>query len=287
MEKMTGTVRPLARTVNGIPVQDGAGVQLLRIIGGPGLPELDPFLLLDQFKSENREDYIAGFPPHPHRGFETVTYMKNGSFTHEDSHGHVGHLKSGGVQWMTAGRGIIHSEMPAMQEGLLWGYQLWVNLPARLKMTEPAYQDLQAQDLPEHQEPGARVRVLAGARGSSTSPARTNIAFQYLDVALEDGHHFEEETPPGHNVFVFVHSGQLQCTDATGELKTVTSGQLALFGAGERVSLAAATPNGAGFLFASAERIEEPIVRYGPFVMNTEAEIHAAIRDYQMGVLHR
>jgi quercetin 2,3-dioxygenase len=261
------------------PTTDGAGVRLKRALGTRLLPMLDPFLMLDEFRSDRADDYIAGFPDHPHRGFETVTIMLEGAMEHRDSVGNHGRLAPGSVQWMTAGRGIVHSEMPKQQDGLMWGYQLWVNLPARLKMTAPRYQDLAPTTVPVVDLGDAQARVLAGAIGGVTGPVDgVYTAPTLLDVTLEAGGKLYHELPGGHTAFVFVVDG----TPAVGpEATPVPPASVAVLGAGESV---VATGPGRLLLFAGAP-IGEPVARRGPFVMNTEAEIRQAYEDYRAGRL--
>ena len=278
--------RSVDRVIKGMPVQDGAGVQLTRILGTPVLDHLDPFLMLDEFRSDDSNDYIAGFPPHPHRGFETVTYMKQGRFRHKDSRGNEGLLVDGSVQWMTAGRGIIHSEMPEMTNGLLWGYQLWLNLPAKHKMTEPRYQDIGPEKIPCVEGERQRVRLIAGEYGGQSGPAETLIPVNYFDVELQPGGVFEHTVPASWNCFAFVYEGSLRAGPA-GHDRAVQSGELVAFGDGEMIRLHNEEQDEAGFLLLAAERIEEPIARHGPFVMNTEAELIQAFVDFQNGTLHR
>jgi redox-sensitive bicupin YhaK (pirin superfamily) len=260
---------------------DGAGVRLRRSIGAQGLAQLDPFLLLDEFKSAEASDYAAGFPDHPHRGFETVTYMLAGAMEHRDHAGHHGRLEAGGVQWMTAGRGIIHSEMPLQVQGLMWGFQLWVNLPARDKMAAPRYQEFPAAAIPEVTAGGgARVRVVAGSslgvdgavRGIATDPL-------YLDVSLPAAGRFQEPLAAGHTAFLYVFEGNAA---VAGSESTIASGRLAVLGEGEGVAVTAGA-EGARFLLVAARPLGEPIARYGPFVMNTREEIQQAITDFQSG----
>lgn len=278
--------RPVDRVIKGTPVQDGAGVQLKRILGTPALDHLDPFLMLDEFRSDDSKDYIEGFPPHPHRGFETVTYMKQGRFRHKDSRGNEGLLVDGSVQWMTAGRGIIHSEMPEMTDGLLWGYQLWINLPARHKMIEPRYQDIGPERIPVIKKSDHTVRVIAGEYDGSPGPAETLIPVHYFDVELQGGAHFEHPVSADWNCFCFVYEGAVR-GDPTGSGRLVQAGELVEFGPGEAIRLQNEDGQSAGFLFLAAKRIEEPIARHGPFVMNTEDEIIQAFVDFQNGTLHR
>jgi quercetin 2,3-dioxygenase len=278
-----GDVRAARMIVKGRPTSDGAGVKLTRVIGGPSLPDLDPFLMLDEFRSEKGADYIAGFPDHPHRGFETVTYMLAGRMRHADNQGNTGLLRPGSVQWMTAGRGIVHSEMPEQEDGLMAGFQLWVNLPAKDKMTAPRYQDIDPEAIPVVKTAeGATVRVIAGQVGDAKGPVSA-VATEpvYLDVALPAGTRFEHALPPGHAAFVYVFEGTL----AIGEGATAQSarrGELAVLGPGKRAVLAAGADSGRAILVAGRP-LNEPIAKYGPFVMNTEMEIVQAIRDYQAG----
>lgn len=275
----TGDVRAPALIVKGRAASDGAGVKLYRVIGGPSLPDLDPFLMLDEFRSDKGADYIAGFPDHPHRGFETVTYMLAGRMRHGDNQGNTGLLRSGSVQWMTAGRGIIHSEMPEQEDGLMWGFQLWVNLPAKDKMTAPRYQDIEPEAIPQATPPGgATVRVIAGEVAGKHGPV-TAVATEptYLDVAVPPGARFEHALPEPHAGFVYVFDGAL----AVGG-ETVRRGELAVLGPGKRVALSAGGEAGRAILVAG-KPLNEPIAKYGPFVMNTEMEIVQAIRDYQAG----
>jgi redox-sensitive bicupin YhaK (pirin superfamily) len=277
----TDEFRAPALIVQGRPASDGAGVKLNRIIGEPSLPDLDPFLMLDEFRSDKGADYIAGFPDHPHRGFETVTYMLAGRMRHGDNQGNTGLLRPGSVQWMTAGRGIVHSEMPEQEDGLMWGFQLWVNLPAKEKMTAPRYQDIEPEAIPVVKTPaGAMVRVIAGEVSGARGPVSA-VATEptYLDVALPAGARFEHALAPEHAGFVYVFDGAL--TVGAGA-EAVRRGELAVLGPGKRVVLAAGSEAGRAILVAGRP-LREPIAKYGPFVMNTEMEIVQAIRDYQAG----
>jgi len=280
-------LRQVVRVVTGQETSDGAGVRLKRSIGTALLDHLDPFLLLDEFRSDDASDYLAGFPDHPHRGFETVTYMLAGAMRHEDHKGNRGELRAGSVQWMTAGRGIIHSEMPQQQDGLMWGFQLWVNLPARLKMTEPRYQDIPPEAVPEHvSEGGARVRVVAGSSGGQRG-AVSGIATEplYLDVALQAGGRFEQPVPAGHTAFAYVFdgAGRVGVTDADAG-SGLRAGQLAVLGDGDGV-VAQAGEAPLRFLLLAARPLGEPVARYGPFVMNTEQELVQAFQDFRDGRL--
>jgi redox-sensitive bicupin YhaK (pirin superfamily) len=279
-------LRKITQIIRGMDTSDGAGVKLKRILGSPELNQLDPFLLLDEFKNDDPNDYAAGFPDHPHRGFETVTYMMAGAFTHRDSKGNEGHLTAGSVQWMTAGKGIIHSEMPEQTEGLAWGYQLWLNLPAKFKMTEPKYQDLPSDKLPIVEKKGIRVKILAGEYEGAKSPGRSFTPFVYLDVKLEPGSAFTYPAPKDHNAFIYVIEGKAKTGDGK-EPSYVKSGYLGVFGEGDSVSVEAADNESLHFLFASAQKLNEPVVRGGPFVMNTMGELKQAFYDYQTGLLGR
>lgn len=277
-------LKKIIQIVQGLPTSDGAGVKLKRILGSPELNQLDPFLLLDEFKNDNPDDYAAGFPDHPHRGFETVTYMMAGAFTHRDSKGHEGHLTAGSVQWMTAGRGIIHSEMPEQADGLAWGYQLWLNLPSKLKMIEPRYQDLSSEKLPRVEKNGVWIKVLAGEFNGAKSPGQSFIPFTYLDVKLEPGASFNFSIPENQNTFIYVIEGKTK-TGPDSEPSYVKQGFLGVFGEGDSVRLMSADTSPVHLLFASAQKLNEPVVRGGPFVMNTMTELKQAFYDYQTGRL--
>jgi redox-sensitive bicupin YhaK (pirin superfamily) len=272
--------RQVLRLSKGQPTSDGAGVRLNRVIGNQSLSELDPFLLLDEFRSEDGADYIGGFPDHPHRGFETVTYMLAGRMRHGDNHGHSGLLGPGSVQWMTAGRGIVHSEMPEQQDGLMWGFQLWVNLPAKDKMIAPRYQEFDPAAVPAVDVAGARVRVIAGRVGQTHGPV-VGIATEptFLDVNLAAGGSFALELPREHHVFAYPFEGDALIGEPAA---AVARGTLAVLGPGERVMLGAGTTP-ARILLAAAKPLNEPVARYGPFVMNTQDELRQAFVDYQAG----
>jgi redox-sensitive bicupin YhaK (pirin superfamily) len=241
--------------------------------------------LLDEFKSDVRDDYIAGFPDHPHRGFETVTYMLAGSMEHRDHVGNQGRLEAGSVQWMTAGRGIIHSEMPKQEDGLMWGFQLWVNLPADKKMSPPSYQEIAPNEIPTvEREDGIRIRVIAGS-SSETAGAVIGIATDplYLDVSMPVGSRFEQDVEPGHTLFAYVFEGEGEfgATDE-GPGEKVGSGHLAAFSDGSGV-LAETQDESVRFLLLGARPLGEPMARYGPFVMNNEEQIRQAFQDYREG----
>lgn len=273
--------RPLRARVRGEATSDGAGVRLTRVIGGRPLPDLDPFLLFDEFRSDEAGDYIAGFPDHPHRGFETVTYMLAGRMRHRDSRGNSGLLEPGSVQWMTAGSGLVHSEMPEQQEGRLWGFQLWVNLPARDKMIAPRYQDIPAGAVPELVLSGATVRVLAGSQGGVSGPVQgVATAPLYLDLRLQAGGRYDAVVPEGHAAFAFCYDGAAQL-GSPGE--ALSRGELAVLGDGDHLPVATAGEGGAGVLLIAGRPLREPVARYGPFVMNTRDEIMRAFEDYRAG----
>ena len=276
------TLRLPTRISRGVPTSDGAGVRLTRLMGGdPRMPSVDPFLMLDYFDSPDASDYLAGFPPHPHRGFETVTYMLNGRMRHKDNHGHEGVIETGGVQWMTAGRGIVHSEMPEQTSGLMRGFQLWVNLPAKLKMQAPAYQEHPAASMPvEMRDGGVEVKVIAGAtsRGTKGPVTVEPTEARYFDLTLPDGASFEETLPREHAGFLVVHSGAIAFPDG----RDVDALGLAELGAGDAVRFAA-KGGPARVLLIAGKPIGEPVAWHGPFVMNTRDELVQAFEDYQAG----
>jgi len=262
-----------------MPASDGDGVRMTRIIGTPELNMLDPFLLLDAFGSDQPQDYIGGFPSHPHRGFETVTYLLAGRMRHKDNAGNEGVIEPGGVQWMTAGRGIVHSEMPEQENGLLMGFQLWVNLPARAKMTAPGYQEYPPSGVPlERRDNGTQVRVVAGTTEAGTVGAVKNewVRPTYLDVTLPAGLEFEQSVGPDDNSFIYLIEGDLQVGEQHKPLGPRTLG---ILGRGARVHVN--TADGARFLLVSAQPLNEPVARGGPFVMNTREEIVQAFDDYR------
>ena len=282
------SIRQLQRIIASQATSDGAGVRLRRSIGQAPSLRVDPFLMLDEFSSDNADDYIAGFPDHPHRGFETVTYMLDGHMLHQDHLGNRGDLKSGGAQWMTAGRGIIHSEMPQQQSGRLRGFQLWINLPAREKMKAASYRDIDPAEIPHADLPGgASVRVIAGTyvggsetvagpiQGISSEPL-------FIDVRLPAGARFASALPATHSAFVYAYEGELLVGDAA-EHQRLPAHAAGVLAAGDRVELC--SDGAAAFLLLAARPLNEPVVQYGPFVMNTREEIEQAIDDYQNGRL--
>ncbi len=274
-------LRKPVRVTAGELARDGAGVRLRRLLGTPHSPSIDPFLLLDYFDSANTSDYLAGFPEHPHRGFETVTYMLAGRMRHRDNRGHEGVIEPGGVQWMTAGRGIVHAEMPEQTEGLMRGFQLWVNLPARLKLSAPAYQEYGPERIPVETRDGATVKVIAGRTSRGTRGPITTAATEalYLDIALAAGARFVEPIDPAHAVFVVVYEGALRIGEDAQSMRAVA---LAALGDGDAVALAAAQAP-ARALLIGGRPLREPVAWYGPFVMNTEREIVQAMHDFQAG----
>lgn len=274
-QEQSTDLRQVILTTMGVPTTDGAGVNMTRIIGTPELDHLDPFLLFDVFESDNPDDYIAGFPPHPHRGFETVTYMLAGQMRHRDNAGNEGVIRAGGVQWMTAGRGIIHSEMPEQEDGLMWGTQLWVNLPQQDKMTAPAYREFTAAEIPlERRDGNIEIRAIAGKSGAVVDRPTEPI---YLDVTLPANTAFSEDVPKTHSAFVFVLDGSLWIEGL--ELQSRT---MAILGDGTRV-FAETKDLASRFLLVAGLKLDEPIARGGPFVMNTQTELKQAIDDYQSG----
>ncbi len=278
------SLRELLSVHTGRATSDGAGVRLIRVFGGAGIERFDPFLMLDEFGSDNPDEYIAGFPPHPHRGFETVTYMLEGNMRHEDHLGNVGRLRSGGVQWMTAARGIVHSEMPEQEHGRMRGFQLWLNLPARDKLGEPGYRDFAPEEIPWVELPGGvRAGVIAGQLrvggiiedGAVQRPVSEP---QLVDLTLPAGAAVAPELADGLRALLYVYEGEL-----------ILEGQAQRFGAGQLLRLGDAgalrlsTEHGARVLLLAGRPLGEPIVQYGPFVMNTREQIEQALDDYRNG----
>ncbi len=275
--------RSVERLIAGQPTSDGAGVRLTRVLTQNLQRRLDPFLMLDAFGSDAAADYIGGFPDHPHRGFETVTYMLEGRMRHRDSAGNEGLLVPGGVQWMTAGRGVIHSEMPEQQEGRMEGFQLWLNLPGRDKMRDPWYRDIAPEQIPQAHAPGVTVRVIAGqALGVTGAMQRDATAPTYLDLHLEPGADFAQALPAAHNAFVYVYRGSLSIAGTPVPIQRMAI--LANTAGSDGVSVTAG-PQGARAILIAGQPLNEPIAQYGPFVMNTSAEIHQAMDDFRRGVL--
>lgn len=274
--------RRLQKIVPGMPTSDGGGVSLLRVIGTPMLDFIDPFLMLDEFKNTDPNAYVAGFPDHPHRGFETVSYMKKGRMRHRDSVGNEGVIHDGGVQWMTAGRGVIHSEMPEQNEGMLWGYQLWVNLPAEQKMVEPEYQDIQSDGIPEIEADGLKVRIMAGNYKPQNGPvmagaSQTRWPVSYMDVLAKPETYFTHEAPDGHNALIFVYEGAVEIDG-----QQVDTHRLAILSQEGSITVKSGS-KGAGFLVMTGQPIGEPVAKMGPFVMNTQEELRQAVMDFRAG----
>ena len=268
------------KIIKALNASDGAGVKLKRSIGTPEADYIDPFLMLDEFGSENKDDYIAGFPPHPHRGIETVTYMLNGGFKHQDSTGAEGIMTSGDVQWMKTGRGIIHSEMPAMKEGKLLGFQLWINMPAKLKKNKPEYLYIKRNELGTYKDNEKIVKVIAGKYKKAEGPEKNhNVQPIYFHIVLEEGKVFDYDVPKGHNSFIYLLKGELIIGNKKHEKTTNSS--LILLERGTKLKITANKKS--EFLFIAGKPIGEPIARGGPFVMNTKAEILEAIKDYNEG----
>jgi len=285
------STRTLGQIIESVPASEGAGVKLRRSLGGAHGLRVDPFLLLDEFSSENPGDYVAGFPAHPHRGFETVTYLLDGHMLHEDHLGHRGDLKTGGVQWMTAGRGIIHSEMPQQDNGRLRGFQLWINLPAREKMKAATYRDLQANEIPVVALPGGgTAKVIAGtieSEGRTTAgPIRGGITDPiYLDISLPAGGRFSYPIDSEYSAFLYPYVGSLD-VGANGATHGLGAHSAGVLTPGDRIDVTAGK-EGARFLVLAGRPLREPVVQYGPFVMNTREEIEQAVRDFQSGALTR
>ena len=282
------TAAHVIRRIRGMPTSDGAGVKLRRVIGTPQLPDLDPFLMLDEFGTDRAEDYIAGFPDHPHRGFETVTYMLDGRMRHRDNHGNEGLLVPGAVQWMTAGRGLVHSEMPEQQEGRMRGFQLWVNLPAARKMCEPQYQEFAPERLPvAAPSGGVTVKVIAGTVADAGGAQVTGPIVQpatdpvYLDIVLGRGAAWSHALPAGHNAFAYAYEGNVAIGEGD-DVRPLETGELGVLGGGEDVRLRAGD-HGAHLILVAGRPLREPVARYGPFVMNTREELMQAVVDYQQG----
>ena len=270
----------IKKIVQAVETSDGAGVKLKRSIGTPEADYIDPFLMLDEFGSENKDDYVAGFPPHPHIGIETVTYMLKGKFEHEDSTGAKGIMSSGDVQWMKTGRGIIHSEMPAMSDGQLLGFQLWINMPAKLKKNKPEYIYIKNKELGTYSDDEKVVKVIAGKYKDVEGPEKNhNVEPIYFHIVLKNGKEFSCEVPEGHNSFIYLLKGQIKVGKINHE-KTNDS-NLVLLKQGKNLQVTA--DKDSEFLFIAGKPIGEPIARGGPFVMNTKAEIVEAINDYQNG----
>ena len=280
-------MRGIERLVQGQDTQDGAGVRLTRVLSHDLQERLDPFLMLDAFGSDNPGDYIAGFPNHPHRGFETVTYMIAGRMRHKDSGGHEGLLQNGSVQWMTAGRGLTHSEMPEQEEGVMEGFQLWLNLPAKNKLCEPWYRDIQSEEIPEVvTQHGVRVRVIAGhTHGTDGAMQREHTEPLYLDLHFPDSNDtlFEQPLPVTHNACVYVYRGGLEVLEGDQASRVPIKRMAVLTNDGEVVVLRAQANTRA--IVIAGRPLNEPIAQYGPFVMNTREELVQAVDDFRAGLM--
>ncbi len=276
-------LRTVEHLIEGIATSDGAGVKLTRVLTGKLQHRLDPFLMLDAFGSDNPDDYIAGFPDHPHRGFETITYMLSGRMRHRDSAGNEGLLGNGGVQWMTAGRGVIHSEIPEQKDGVMEGFQLWLNLPASRKMIAPWYRDINSAEIPEYlTASGVKVRVIAGgSNGVSGAVTRETTEPVYLDVHLPAGAEFSTEIPHTHNAFIYVYRGAVKVGETVVPIKRMGI----LHNAPEADGITLTATEEARIILVAGKPLNEPIVQYGPFVMNTQVEIEQALNDFRSGRL--
>ncbi|WP_137939128.1 pirin family protein [Chitinivorax sp. B] len=277
------TPRELERLVNGVPTSDGAGVKLLRVLTQDLQRRLDPFLMLDYFHSDNPDDYLAGFPDHPHRGFETVTYMLAGQMRHRDNVGNEGLLAAGGVQWMTAGRGIVHSELPEQENGLMQGFQLWLNLPAKDKMTTPGYRDIAAEQIPEvTRADNVHIKIIAGeSHGVAGAVIKADTAPLYLDVSMPAGQVFEQPLPSTHNAFVYVYRGAINIGRQQRKVNAKQMGILDTRADHDGIEIQAA--ENSGFLLIAGQPLHEPIAQWGPFVMNSRDEVEQAIDDFRAG----
>ena len=275
-------LRSVERWVAGQATQDGAGVRLTRVLTQDLQQRLDPFLMLDAFGSDDPEDYIAGFPDHPHRGFETITYMIAGRMRHRDSRGHEGLLENGGVQWMTAGRGLTHSEMPEQEEGVMEGFQLWLNLPSQLKLCDPGYQDFQPEQIPRVHVGGVSVRVIAGQCQEVTGPiARAETQPLFLDLHFEASSVFVQALAATHNAFVYVYRGQLDVASSQG-LQTIEAQRMGIL-RNDGDALEVRGHAGTRAIVLAGQPLREPIAQYGPFVMNTRQELMQAVDDFRAG----
>lgn len=269
--------RQVLNVFDGMPASDGAGVSLLRVVGTPMLDFVDPFLMLDEFRNDDPSGYVAGFPDHPHRGFETVSYMKQGKMRHRDSAGNEGLISDGGVQWMTAGRGVIHSEMPEQSAGMLWGYQLWVNLPASQKMVPPRYQDIDKAEIPLIEADGLSVKIIAGTWNDQPGRCETTWPVSFFDVTMAPGKNFEHEVTDGHNLLIYVYEGSVSVGGTH-----IDAHQIGVCSNEGNLSMDAGSAGG-GVLVLAGQPIGEPVAKMGPFVMNTREELMQAAADFRAG----
>ncbi|WP_211461531.1 pirin family protein [Collimonas silvisoli] len=275
--------RQLERLVTGVATQDGAGVSLVRVLTHDLQRRLDPFLMLDNFHSDKPEDYLAGFPDHPHRGFETVTYMLAGRMRHRDNAGNEGLLQAGGVQWMTAGSGLVHSELPEQEDGLMSGFQLWLNLASGDKMIAPSYRDLQAGEIPQvSPQPGVKVKVIAGsAFGAAGAVQRQHTEPLYLDVQLAAGQQLDLPIPASHNAFLYVFEGELHIGE---DSRSAPAGRMAILSnTADAAGVSLQAQGDSRFLLIAGRPLNEPIAQWGPFVMNTREQVEQAIQDFRDG----
>ncbi|MBB5020382.1 hypothetical protein HNQ59_003701 [Chitinivorax tropicus] len=284
MIKPIQSSRQLERVIQGIATSDGAGVKLQRVLTQDLQRRLDPFLMLDYFHSDNPDDYLAGFPDHPHRGFETITYMLSGKMRHRDNAGHEGLLDAGGVQWMIAGRGIVHSELPEQENGLMQGFQLWLNLPARDKMIPPSYRDIPATAIPVHQDPqGNQIKIIAGEFAGLAGAIRREVSKPiYLDIQLPANSQLACPLPSDHNAFVYVYQGEINIGNSGQSLQERQMGILETDLDCDGVLLSSTKPS--GVLLIAGQPLNEPIAQWGPFVMNTEQELQQAVSDFRRGL---
>ncbi len=284
-ESSISQYRTVTRTVKGVPHSDGAGVRMTRVIASHELDMIDPFLLLDEFRSDRPDDYIGGFPDHPHRGFETVTYMLAGQMRHKDNHGHEGVISPGGIQWMRAGRGIIHSEMPEQEDGLMWGFQLWINLPKTQKMATPEYQEFDRDDIPvENSDDGVTIHVIAGSTAEGTTGPVKNIHTEplYLDIEFEQGSVLHQPIEQHANACIYVYEGSAEVMAPDHPSAVLQRGMLGMLSSGDGIHIRAIKPDTRALLLA-AQPLNEPVARGGPFVMNTREEVQQAFQDFNNG----
>ena len=284
-ESSISQYRTVSRSVKGMPHSDGAGVRMTRVIASRELNMIDPFLLLDEFRSDRPDDYIGGFPDHPHRGFDTVTYMLAGQMRHKDNHGHEGVISPGGIQWMRAGSGIIHSEMPEQEDGLMWGFQLWINLPKTQKMAAPEYQEFDRDGIPiENSSDGVTIHVIAGSTAEGTTGPVINIPTKplYLDIEFEQGAELHQAIAQEANAFIYVYEGSAEIMAPEQASTVLQKGILGILDTGDGVHIRAIKP-GTRALLMAAQPLNEPVAWGGPFVMNTREEIQQAFQDFNNG----
>lgn len=277
--------RTVTQTVKGVPHSDGDGVRMTRVIASREMGMIDPFLLLDEFRSDQPDDYIGGFPDHPHRGFDTVTYMLAGQMRHKDNHGHEGVISPGGIQWMRAGSGIIHSEMPEQENGLMWGFQLWINLPGTLKLSAPGYQEFDRDEIPvENREEGIVIHVIAGTTSAGTTGPVKNIPTEplYLDIELRQDADILQPIAEHANAFVYVYEGAAEILSPEHPSPLIQKGMLGLLSTGDGVHIRAKQPE-TRLLLLAAQPLNEPVAWGGPFVMNTREEVQQAFIDFNNG----